>query len=198
VYPEALVLSRKRIQVFLEQNVLGRDVGKDEINLGPITSSATADDGAHDLQHGGDTGAAGNHAEVAHHVGGVHEGALGALDADGLPHGQAGHVLADVAGGVGLDEEVKVAGLVVAADRGVGADDILGAAVGLGDGGANGDVLADGEAEYRVGRRQVEAVDGDIVRDDRLFLELELLELVGLEDLFRFCAEESRISLGLR
>jgi len=188
VHAEALVLGRERVQVLLEQDVLGRDVGEDEVDLGPVAGRTSADDGAHDLQHGRDAGAAGDHAKVADHVGLVHEGALGALEADGLADGEAGHVLADVAGGVRLDEQVEVARLVVAADRGVGADNLLGVAVLLGDGGADGDVLADGEAEYRVRGRQVEAVDGDIVGDDGLFLEFEFLEDVWLEDLFGFCA----------
>ena len=87
------------------------------------------------------------------------------------------------------------------------ADDLLGAAVGLLEDGANGDVLADGEAEDRGGVGELESVagvgvsidviggtcggesflHGDIVGDDGLFLELKVLELVGLEDLGGDC-----------
>lgn len=188
MHPETLVLGRERIQILLEQNILRRDVGEDEVDLGPVTSCASTDDSADNLQHGSNTGATSNHSKVAHHVGLVHEGALGAPDADGLAHGEASHVLADVAGGVRLDEEVEVARLMVAADRGVGPDDLLGVAVLLRDGGADGNVLADGEAEDGVRGGQVEAVDGDIVGDDGLFLELELLEDVWSEDLLGFWA----------
>jgi hypothetical protein len=48
-------------------------------------------------------------------------------------------------------------------------------------------VLADRETEDGAGGGEVEAVDGDIVGNDCLFLELEVLELVGLEDLSRLC-----------
>lgn len=147
VYPETLILGRERVQVLLEQDILGCDVGKDEVDLGPITGRTSTDDSANNLQHGRDASAASNHAEVAHQVGLVDKGALGTLDADCLAHGEAGHVLADVASGVRLDEQVEIARLVVAADRSIGAHDVLGAAVWLLDGGADGDVLANGKAE---------------------------------------------------
>lgn len=71
-------------------------------------------------------------------------------------------MLGDVAGGVGFDQEVEVAGLVVAGDGGVRADDFFfdGVAVfvGYGEGGGDGDVLADGEAEDGFGVGEVEAV----------------------------------------
>ena len=67
-------------------------------------------------------------------------------------------MLGDVALRVGLDEEVEVSRLVVAGDGGVRADDFLGAAVGLGKGGADGDVLADGESENAVARGKLEPV----------------------------------------
>lgn len=158
VHPEAAVLGDEGVQVLLEQDVLLGDVGEDEVDLGPVAGLAAADDGLDDLQHGGDAGAAGDHAEVAHHVGRVGEGALGAPDADGLADGQGGEVLADVAGGVRLDEQVEVARLLVAADGRVRPHDLLVAAVGLVEDRADGDVLPDGEAED-VGRAgQGEAV----------------------------------------
>lgn len=155
---ETLILSGECIEILLEEDVLGGDVGEDEVDLGDIAGLAAADDGADDLEHGGDSGAAGNHAKVANHVGGVHEGALGAANLDGLANAEASQVLADVSGGVGLDQEVEVAGLVVTADRGVGADDLLGSAVGLGEVGTDGDVLADGQAEDGFGMGEAESV----------------------------------------
>lgn len=124
---------------------------------------------------------------MADHVGSINEGTLGSLDTNSLSDGEAGHVLADVAGRVGLDQEVEVARLVITADGSIGPDHLLGAAVGLRDSGTNGDVLADWKTEDGPGRGEVEAVDGDIVGNDRLFLELEFLELIGLEDLGRLC-----------
>lgn len=147
MHADALVLLGERVEVLLEQNVLLGDVGKDEIDLGGVASLAAADNGADDLEHGGDTSTAGDHAKVTDHVGSVDESALGALDADSLANGKTGHVLGDVTGRVGLDEEIEVAGLVVTRDGGVGADDFLGGAIGLGEMGADRDVLADGEAE---------------------------------------------------
>lgn len=208
MHADTLVLGGERIEVLLEQNILRGDVGKQQVDLGAVALGAAADNGADNLQHGGDAGASGNHAKVADHVGGVDEGALGSADADGLADQERGHHLGNVALGVRLDEQVKVAGLVVARDGGVGADNLLGGAVGLGEGRADGDVLADGEAEDRLGRGELEAVagmvsirsrrwrrswgvvvvvvglHGYIVRNDRLFLQLKLLKDVGLENLF--------------
>lgn len=111
---EALIFSRERIEVLLEQNVLLGDVGEDQVDLGAVTCLAAADDSLDDLQHGRDSRAARNHTKVAHHVGRVGEGALGATHADRLAHGERREVLADVAGGVRLDEEVEVTGLLIA------------------------------------------------------------------------------------
>lgn len=160
VHAESLVLLGERIEVLLEQNILGRDVGKDEIDLSLVAGGAAADDGADDLQHGRNTGTTSNHAKVTDHVGGIHEGALGAANTNRLADGERGHVLGDVTGRIGLDEEVDIAGLVVARNGSVGAHDFLGGAVGLRADGANGDVLTDGKAEDRVGGREGEAVAG--------------------------------------
>ena len=209
------VLSGERVEVLLEEDVLGRDVGKDEVDLGLVSGSAASDDGPDDLEHGGDSSATGDHTEVTDHVGSVDEGALGATDPDGLADDERGHVLRDVALGVRLDQKVEVAGLVVTRDGGVRADNLLGRTIGLDTGGADRDVLADGEAEDVLGARELEAVaivelsargriswckaiepsialaaknlHGDIVRDDGLLLELELLEDIRLEDLLHLC-----------
>lgn len=137
VHAETLVLSRKRIQVLLEQDILLRDIGKDQINLSAIARLAASDNRLDDLQHGGNARAAGNHTKVPHHVGRIRESALGPADADGLADGQGSEVLADVTGGVGLDEQVEEAGLLVAADGRVAADDFLVRAIGLVEHGAD-------------------------------------------------------------
>jgi hypothetical protein len=72
---------------------------------------------------------------------------LETLDLDCLSHDKGGHILRDITGEVGLDEEVKVARLVVAGDKGIGSDDIFLHAVWLKKSGSDRDVLADWEAE---------------------------------------------------
>ena len=148
---EALVARGELVEVLLEQDVLLVDVGEDEVELGLVAGGAAADHGADHLQHGRDARAAGDHAEVPHHVGRVDHGALGAAHLDRLPDDQRRHVLGDVARRVRLDQHVEVAGLVVAGDGGVGADDLflhdLTGCGGGGEGGGDGDVLADWETE---------------------------------------------------
>lgn len=185
VNAEAIVLLGQLVQLVLQQDVLRVDVGEDQVHLGGVVAAVTgtvADDGLDDLQHGSDTRATSDHTNVSAHVGSVDHGALRSADLHGLSNLQAGQVLGDVALRVLLDEEVEVARLVVRGDRSVGAHDLLGL---TGDGGREGDVLADGQTQYVSGTRQGEAVDGDIVGDDSLLLELELLELVGVQHLAR-------------
>lgn len=67
-------------------------------------------------------------------------------------------MLGDVSGRVGFYEQVKVPGLMVARDRGVGADDLFEGTVGLREGGSNGDVLTDWEAEDGGWGRELEPV----------------------------------------
>lgn len=155
---ESRVILGERIQILLEKDILLGDVGEDEVHLRLVTSSAALDDGLHNLEHGGNAGPTRNHAEVAHHVGGVDERALGAADLDGLSDMDARQVLGDVACRVRLHKEVEVAGLVIARDGGVGAHNLLARSIGLGDGGADGDVLADGQAEQGGRGRELEPV----------------------------------------
>ncbi|KAH4068676.1 hypothetical protein HBI81_028140 [Parastagonospora nodorum] len=58
VYPELGVLCCKRIEILLEQNVLGVYVCEDEIDLGSVALAAAPDNSLDDLQHGSDAGAA--------------------------------------------------------------------------------------------------------------------------------------------
>lgn len=155
---ESRVILGERIQILPEKDILLGDVGEDEVHLRLVTSSTALDDGLHNLEHGGDAGSARNHAEVAHHVGGVDERALGAADPDGLSDVDARQVLGDVAGRVRLHKEVEVAGLVITRDGGVGAHNLLARPIRLGDGGADGDVLADGQAEQGGRGRELEPV----------------------------------------
>ena len=155
---EPRVLLSERIQVLLEEDILLGDIGEDEVHLGLVASSAALNDGLDNLEHGRNAGSTRNHAEVAHHVRGVDERALGAADTDGLPDVDARQVLGDVASGIRLHEEIEVTGLVITRDGGVGAHNLLARPVRLGNGGADGDVLADGQAEQGRRSRELEPV----------------------------------------
>ena len=175
---ELRVLGSERIEFVFEQDILGVDVGKDEIDLGLVACWSSAHNGLGDLQHGGDSGASGNHTKVSDHVGSVYHGALGASDLHFVADLEFGYIFGDVAGGVRLDDEVDMALVFVGGDGGVRADDFLRLA---GDRGGKRNVLADGEAEDISWAGQFEAVNGRVVRDDLLVLEFKLLELGGLE-----------------
>jgi hypothetical protein len=118
----------KFIQVILQEDILVVDVGKDQINLSLVLG--VVGDGAHNLEHGGDSSSSGNHGESADHVGGVDELTLGTTDADGLADFQVRDVLRDVTGGVGLDQEVEVAEVHVRRGGSVRAHDFLAVDVG--------------------------------------------------------------------
>lgn len=154
------VLGGERIEFVFEQDIFGVDVGKDEIDLGFIACWSSAHNGLGDLQHGSDTGAAGNHAKVSDHVRSVYHGALGASDLHLVADLEFGYVFGDVAGGVRLDDEVDMALVFVRGDGRVRADDFLGLA---GDRGGERNVLADGEAEDISWAGQLEAVNGRVV-----------------------------------
>lgn len=141
------ILSSQTIEILLEENILRGDVGEDQVDFGLVTGGAASDNSPHHLQHRGNTGSTGDHTEVTDHVRSIDESTLGPTDADGLANHEGGHVLGDVSLGVGLDEDIEEAGLVVTRDGSVGADNLLGGAVGLDNWGANGDVLADGKAK---------------------------------------------------
>lgn len=183
VHTEAIILLLKLFQLLLEQDILGVDVGKDQVHLGGVVTTVpgtVADDGLDDLQHRGDTSTSGDHTNVTAHVGSVDHGTLGAAHLHGLTHLQGGQVLGDVTLGVSLDEEVKVTGIFVGGNRSVGAQNLLGLAV---DVGGERDVLTDGQTQDIGGTGERETVDADIVGDFLLFLEDKVLELIGDEDL---------------
>lgn len=52
---------------------------------------------------------------------------------------------------------------MVAGDGSIGSDNLLGASIGLNDGSSNGNVLADGETEDGVVRRELEPVTGTLL-----------------------------------
>lgn len=184
---ESIVLLLQLLELVLEQNVLGVDVGEDQVNLGGVVTTVAgtvADDSFDNLQHGGNTSATGDHTNVTAHVGGVDHGALGAADLHVVTDLQVGKILGDVTLGVSLDEQIEVSSLIVGGDGGVRANNLLRL---TGDSSGERDVLTDGEAEDIGGTGEGETVDGDIVGDLVLLLEDEVLELSGVQDLARLC-----------
>lgn len=104
---------------------------------------------------------------MPHQAGRVDHGAFRPFHLQGLADGEVGDVLRDIAGGVGFYEQVEEAVVFVGGDGGVGADDFLGLA---GDGGGDGHMLADGQAEDVAWGGEGEAVATDVsARDKRLF-----------------------------
>jgi hypothetical protein len=159
---ESLVLFGQLIQIFLQQNIFRVDICEDQVNLGCIASGTSSNYSADNLQHGSNSSATSNHTEMSGHVGCVDHSSLGTLDLNCLSDNERGHMLRDITGGVGLDEEIEMSGLVVARDGGVGSDDFFLGAVWLGERGCNGDVLPDWEAENRGRRWEFEAVAGSV------------------------------------
>lgn len=74
-----LVVLEQTLEFGEEEDVLLRDVGVDERDGRGVAGILCG--GAHDLDHGCDTGSASDHGEVLGEVGGVLEVALGTLDA---------------------------------------------------------------------------------------------------------------------
>lgn len=112
-------------------------------------------------------------------------------------------MFADVASGVGLDEDIEVAGSSVVGNGGVGTENLLvGDDLSLGvldgQGGSQGDVLADGQTEDGGGARETEAVDGSVVREDNLVGQGELLESGGIEDFLDLCRNWSGLCQNCR
>lgn len=114
------VLVLEVFELLLEQDVVGGDVTKDKSHLGLVLG--VLEDGAGELVHGGDAGAAGDQGDVVVLVGLPGVLGDGALHLERLAGGHVVHVLGHDAAGVALDDEVEVAGLVLVGDGGVGAD----------------------------------------------------------------------------
>lgn len=184
---ETIVLGNELLQLLLKQDVVGVDIGEDQVHLGGVVAAVAgtvADNGLDDLEHGSDTGTSSDHTDVAAHVGSVDHGTLGAAHLHGLADLQGGQVLGDVTLGISLDKQVEVAGFIVGGDGGVGAHNLLGLAL---NGGGERDVLADGQTENVGGTGQGKAVDGHVVGDLVLLLQEVVLKLGRVQDLSRFC-----------
>lgn len=94
------------VEVGLEEDISLADVRVEEGDGGAV--EGVLEGGADDLDHGRDTCAAGDHAEVADEVGSVHEVALGALDADGVADLELRDVFGDIAEVIGLRRVVSM------------------------------------------------------------------------------------------
>lgn len=158
VHPDTSVLGSESVEVLLEKNVLGGNVGEDQVDFSLIASSSATNDSTDNLEHGGDSGTTSDHTKVSDHVGGVNESTFGTSDLDGLANSEGSHMLGDVASRVGFDQKVDMAGLVITGNGSVGADNLLDSAVGLGARSTNGDVLTDRKTENVLGAGKLEAV----------------------------------------
>lgn len=184
---ESLILLDELLQLLLKQNILGVDIGEDQINLGGVITAVAgtvANDSLDDLQHGSDTGTTSNHTNVAAHVRGVDHGTLGTTDLHGLANLQGSEVLGDVTLVISLDQKIEVASLIVGRDRGVRTNNLLGLTV---NGGSKRDVLTDGKTKDIGGTGESETVDSDIVGDMVDLLQHKVLEFSGVQDLARLC-----------
>lgn len=110
------VLVLQSLQIALKEDILLVNIREDEVDLCLIALTPSTDDCSDDLQHRRDTCSTGNHAESPHHVRCVHHRAFRSLDFHHIADLERCQVSADVACRVGLDEEIEVAGLMVAAD----------------------------------------------------------------------------------
>jgi hypothetical protein len=152
VNSEATVLASHAVKFVLHENVLGVDVGEDQVNLSLVARSTATENSLGDLVHGGDTGTASDHSEAADHVGLVSHGTLGTLDLDGVTDLHLREMSADVAGGVALDENIEVAGGSVIGNGSVRTKNLLlsgDLSLGVLDrqGGSQRDVLANRQTE---------------------------------------------------
>ena len=169
VHVELAVLLDQTINLLSQQDILLIHIRKDEIDLRLVSLTPTSQDSANDLQHGSDTRASSNHAKAPHHVGRVHHRSLWSLDFHRVAHLQRAEMSADVAGWVGFDHQIEVAGVHIAGDGRIRPHDLFslldlaGLLVCDVEVGGERDVLADGQSEDAVGRGQVEPIDCCVV-----------------------------------
>ena len=178
---------REGVQLLPEQDIRLGVVRVQERHLRRV--GGVFADRADELVHGGDARSAGDHADVGRVPAGVLHGALGPAHVDRLADLHPGEVLGHGAVGVGLDEELDAACVAVVGDGRVGAGHRLAG----GGGGAQGDVLARGQAEDVVGLREGEDEEEHVGRDLGLLREREGPPLAGVEDL---CALEGHRRAG--
>lgn len=125
MHSECLVRLGQLVEILAEQDVLGVDIGEDQVNLCLVACGAASDHSSNNLQHGSDSGSSRNHTEVSDHIRGVDHRSLGPAYFDSLSDRQGRHVFRDVAGWVGLDEDFEEARLVVTRDWGVRSYNLL-------------------------------------------------------------------------
>lgn len=110
---EIRISPRDLIDVILQQNVVGVDVGKDQVDLGFVASRATSLDGSDDLKHRSDTRSTCNHPNVLAHVWCVDHGAFWSTEFHRVPFFQSVHMGGDIALRVGLDHEIHITQVLV-------------------------------------------------------------------------------------
>lgn len=96
------------IKLLLEQNIFFGLVGEDKGDLGLVVTGVLVEDLADDLKHGGDTRATGDHTDVVNALLRPVVLGNGALDIKGLANLEVVNMLAHLALGVDLNDEVNV------------------------------------------------------------------------------------------
>jgi hypothetical protein len=91
----------QRVQLLLEQDILGADIGVDQAEFGLVCG--VLQDSANDLEHGRDSGAACYHTQLARETRAVYELAFGAFDVNIVTDFEQAHVFRDVAFLIRLD-----------------------------------------------------------------------------------------------
>lgn len=135
------------VEVFFEQNILGSDVCKDEVDFSFVISSVVMDNGMDNLEYGCDISIISDYVKVMYYVGFVDEGIFGVFDVDSLINDEGSYEFGDVVLRVVFDQEIEVVGLVVVGDGSVGMYNFLKFVIFLGEDSVDGDMLIDGEVE---------------------------------------------------
>lgn len=93
------------LKVVLEEDIFRVDISVNEGDGGTI--KGVPESGADDLNHGRDSGASCDHAEVFNNIRGIEEIALGPFDTDGLSNFEKRDVFGDVTLLISLELEMR-------------------------------------------------------------------------------------------
>jgi len=111
------------VELGLEEDILRVNIRVDERDGGLV--KGIFEGRLHNLVHWSKAGAASNHADVADEIRGVGELTFGSLDTNVVPYLEQGHMAGNDSFFVCLDEQLKVATMIIAADRGIASKDFL-------------------------------------------------------------------------
>lgn len=172
----AAMQPQELFKIVLEKDIFLVYVGVDEADGSFICR--VAEDSANNLNHGGNTGTTGNHAEVVAEARGVDKVALGAFDTDSVANLEAGKDTRNVTLLVSLDEKFEFSMVVVTTHGGVATSYKLSINFC-----GHGDVLTNRKAKNILSPAKLKAVNGCVGRNLDLLLERELLPFIRIESL---------------